>query len=85
MTAEDRPVSPENRGPWPLATGLAEAEPRRYLDTTADPAVGARQSLAEAGRFLAMVAGPAEPMAHQRRAGPAGAAARADQRAAARG
>jgi uncharacterized protein (TIGR03083 family) len=123
----DRLVSPENRGPWPLTTGLAEAELRRYLDATADPALGGRQSLcpdwtvsqvtahlaatfarfadqlaksrggdfsppfapgelaaenaravaeagddpraalrAEAGRFLAMVAGPAEPMAHQR-------------------
>lgn len=128
MTAgTDRLVSPENRGPWPLTTGLAEAELRRYLDATADPALAARQSLcpdwtvsqvtahlaatfarfagqlaksrggdfsppfapgelaaenaravaesgddpraalrAEAGWFLAMVADPAEPMAHQR-------------------
>jgi uncharacterized protein (TIGR03083 family) len=124
---EDPRVSPGNRGPWPLATGLAWAELRSYLDATADPALADRPSLcpdwtvrqvtahlaasfarfadqlaksrggdfrppfapgelaaenaravagsggdpraalrAEAGRFLAMVAGPAEPMAHQR-------------------
>lgn len=136
MTADaDRLVSPENRGPWPLTAGLAQDELRRYLDATADPALGDRQSLcpdwtvsqvtahlaatfarfadqlaksrggdfsppfapgelaaenaravtvtvavteaeagggprtalrAQAGRFLAMVADPDEPMAHQR-------------------
>ena len=120
-------MSPAHRGPWPLATGLTQAELRCYLDATADPALADRPTLCpdwtvsqltahlaatfarfagqlaksrggdfsppfapaelaaenaravagsggdpraalrvQAGRFLAMVGDPDEPMAHQR-------------------
>lgn len=95
--AGDKRVSPQNRGPWPRAAGLARAELGRYLDATADPALAARQSLcpdwtvsqvtAHLAATFARFAGAvrARLPAAGRRAGPAGADARADQRAAARG